>query len=171
MVGGRNFYESPFNRATAARRQPGSAFKPLVYAYAIEQGFAQNAMILDAPVVFRGVDRNNDYHPENFSKKYLGEITLRKALAISQNIPAVRLIEKLGPQSVASFAHRLGIKSNLEPNLSLALGSSEVSLLNLTAAYAVFPRGPANGSNPSVSWKSPIIGGVLFGVPGLKKGW
>ena len=140
MVGGRNFFESPFNRATAARRQPGSAFKPLVYAYAIEQGFAQNAMILDAPVVFRGSDRNHDYHPENFSKKYLGEITLRKALAISQNIPAVRLIEKLGPQSVASFAHRLGIKSNLEPNLSLALGSSEVSLLNLTATYAVFPR-------------------------------
>jgi penicillin-binding protein 1A len=141
MVGGRNFYESPFNRATAARRQPESAFKPLVYAYAIEQGFAQNAMILDAPVVFRGVDRNTDYHPQNFSKKYLGEITLRKALAISQNIPAVRLIEKLGPQSVASFAHRLGIKSKLGPNLSLALGSSEVSLLNLTAAYAVFPRG------------------------------
>jgi penicillin-binding protein 1A len=140
MVGGRNFYESPFNRATAARRQPGSAFKPLVYAYAIEQGFAQNAMILDAPVVFRGSDRNHDYHPENFSKKYLGEITLRQALAISQNIPAVRLIEKLGPQSVASFAHRLGIQSNLEPNLTLALGSSEVSLLNLTATYAVFPR-------------------------------
>jgi len=141
MVGGRNFYESPFNRATSARRQPGSAFKPLVYAYAIEQGFTQSSMILDAPVVFRGSDRNNDYHPQNFSKKYLGEITLRQALAISQNIPAVRLIEKLGPQSVASFAHRLGIESNLQPNLSLALGSSEVSLQNLTAAYAVFPRG------------------------------
>ncbi len=141
MVGGRNFYQSPFNRATAARRQPGSAFKPVVYAYAIEQGFAQNSMILDAPVVFRGVDPNNDWRPENFSRKYLGEITLRKALAISQNIPAVRLIEMLGPQSVARFAHRLGIESNLEPNLSLALGTSEVSLLNLTAAYAVFPRG------------------------------
>ncbi len=141
MVGGRNFYESAFNRTTAAKRQPGSAFKPLVYAYAIEQGFAQNAMILDAPVVFRGANRNTDYQPRNFSNKYLGEITLRRALAISQNIPAVRLIEKLGPQSVASFAHRLGIESELEPNLSLALGSSEVSLLNLTAAYAVFPRG------------------------------
>jgi len=141
MVGGKNFYENPFNRATAAKRQPGSAFKPIVYAYAIEQGFTQNTMILDAPVVFRGVDRDNDWRPENFSKKYLGEITLRKALAISQNIPAVRLIERLGPQSVIQFAHRLGIESNLEPNLSLALGTSEVSLLNLTAAYAVFPRG------------------------------
>jgi len=141
MVGGHNFYESPFNRATVARRQPGSAFKPLVYAYAIEQGFAQNAMILDAPVVYRGVDRTDDWHPENFSKKYLGEITLRQALAISQNIPAVRLIEMLGPRSVAIFAHRLGIESKLAPNLSLALGTSEVSLLNLTAAYAAFPRG------------------------------
>ena len=92
-------------------------------------------------MVFRGADRNTDYHPENFSKKYLGEITLRKALAISQNIPAVRLIEKLGSESVASFAHRLGIRSKLEPNLSLALGSSEVTLLDLTAAYTVFPRG------------------------------
>ena len=141
MVGGHNFYESPFNRATVARRQPGSAFKPLVYAYAIEQGFAQNTMILDAPVVYRGVDRTDDWHPENFSKKYLGEITLRQALAISQNIPAVRLIEMLGPRSVAIFAHRLGIESKLAPNLSLALGTSEVSLLNLTAAYAAFPRG------------------------------
>ncbi len=141
MVGGRNYYESPFNRATTSKRQPGSAFKPLVYAYAIEQGFSQNTMILDAPVVYRGADPNSDYRPENFSKKYKGEITLRNALAISQNIPAVRLLEMLGPESVARFAHRLGIESNLEPNLSLALGTSGVSLLNLTGAYAVFPRG------------------------------
>ena len=141
MVGGRNYYESPFNRATAAKRQPGSAFKPLVYAYAVEQGFAQNAMLLDAPVIFRGPDRDSDWRPENFSRKYLGEIPLRMALAISQNIPAVRLIEMLGPESVAQFAHRLGIDSNLQPNLSLALGTSEVSLLNLTAAYAPFARG------------------------------
>lgn len=140
MVGGRDFFESPFNRAIAAKRQPGSAFKPLVYAYAIEQGFSQNAMILDAPVIYRGANRNTDWQPENFSGKYLGEITLRMALAVSQNIPAVRLIEILGPQSVAQFAHRLGIESNLEPNLSLALGTSEVSLMNLTAAYAAFPR-------------------------------
>ena len=139
--GGRDFSESPFNRATDARRQPGSAFKPLVYAYAIEQGFAQNQMLLDAPVVFRGARQGNDWRPQNFSETFLGEITLRKALAISQNIPAVRLIEALGPSSVARFAHRLGIESNLEPNLSLALGTSEVSLLNLTSAYAVFARG------------------------------
>jgi len=141
MVGGKDFDESPFNRATKARRQPGSAFKPIVYAYAIEQGFAQNKMILDAPIIFKGAGKGNDWHPQNFSKTYLGEITLRKALAISQNIPAVRLIEVLGPHSVAHFARRLGIESSLDPNLSLALGTSEVTLLNLTAAYAVFPRG------------------------------
>jgi penicillin-binding protein 1A len=140
LVGGRNFHESSFNRATAAKRQPGSAFKPIVYAYAIEKGFAQNQLILDAPVVFKSGRQGSDWRPENFSQKYLGEITLRRALAISQNIPAVRLMEMLGPQSVARFAHRLGISSNLEPNLSLALGTSEVSLTDLTAAYAVFPR-------------------------------
>jgi len=141
MMGGRNFDESPFNRATAARRQPGSAFKPIVYAYAVEQGFAQSKLVLDAPVAFKGAGEDNDWHPQNFSKAFLGEITLRKALALSQNIPAVRLIEMLGPNSVARFAHRLGIESNLEPYLSLALGTSEVTLINLTTAYAVFPRG------------------------------
>ena len=141
MVGGRNFSQSPFNRATRARRQPGSAFKPIVYADAIEQGFAQNKMILDAPVAFKKAGGNGDWRPENFSKTYRGEITLRKALAISENIPAVRLIEMLGPQSVVRFARRLGIQSNLKPYLSLALGTSEVTLLELTAAYAVFPRG------------------------------
>ncbi len=141
MVGGKDFHDSAFNRATSARRQPGSAFKPIVYAFAVEQGFAQNALLLDAPVVFKGPLDGNDWRPENFSQTYLGEITLRKALAISQNIPAVRLIETLGPSSVVRFAHRLGIESRLEPNLSLALGTSEVTLMDLTAAYAVFPRG------------------------------
>jgi penicillin-binding protein 1A len=141
MVGGSDFNESSFNRATMARRQPGSAFKPIVYAYAIEQGFAQNQMLLDAPIVYRGAGKGDDYRPQNFSETYLGEITLRKALAISQNIPAVRLMEILGPSSVARFARTLGIESNLDPNLPLALGSSGVTLLNLTAAYAVFARG------------------------------
>jgi penicillin-binding protein 1A len=141
MVGGRDFSDSMFNRANEALRQPGSAFKPLVYAYAIEQGFAQNQMLLDAPVVYKGASQGKDWRPQNFSETFLGEITLRQALAISQNIPAVRLIETLGPSSVARFAHRLGIASNLDPNLSLALGTSEVTLLDLTSVYAVFARG------------------------------
>ncbi|MGD9287681.1 MAG: penicillin-binding transpeptidase domain-containing protein, partial [Desulfobacterales bacterium] len=140
MVGGRNFNESPFNRATAAKRQPGSAFKPIVFAYALEQGFAQNKLILDAPVTFKGYNDSVEWHPQNFSKTFLGEITLREALARSQNIPAVRLIEMLGPNSVARFAHRLGINTDLKPYLSLALGTSEVTLIDLTNAYASFPR-------------------------------
>jgi penicillin-binding protein 1A len=140
MVGGRSFFKTPFNRATIARRQPGSAFKPIVYAYAIEQGFSQNKIILDAPVAFKIGNRTKDWQPKNFSDDYKGEITLRTALALSKNIPAVRLIEMLGPSSVAGFAHNIGIESPLYPNLSLALGTSGVKLINLTAAYSVFPN-------------------------------
>lgn len=140
MTGGRDFVQSPFNRATMALRQPGSAFKPIVYALAVERGFSQNQTILDAPVIFKGARDGKDWRPENFSKTYLGEITLRKALALSENIPAVRLIETLGPAAVADFAFSLGIHSPLRPNLSLALGTSEVTLMDLTSAYTVFPN-------------------------------
>jgi penicillin-binding protein 1A len=138
MTGGKNYAVSPFNRATNALRQPGSAFKPIVYAHAVERGFSQNKTILDAPIVFKTMGSKKEWQPENFSKTYKGEMTLRKALALSQNIPAVRLIEILGPSSVADFAHTLGIESRMGPNLSLALGTSEVNLMELTAAYAVF---------------------------------
>jgi len=140
MAGGKDFYKSPYNRATIAKRQPGSAFKPIVYAHAIERGFTQNMKILDAPVVFRGGKEGEDWKPENFSKTYQGEITLRKALALSKNIPAVRLIDMLDPSSVVQFAYKLGIESALSPNLSLVLGTSEVTLLELTSAYTVFPN-------------------------------
>jgi penicillin-binding protein 1A len=140
MIGGRNFSKSAFNRATEAKRQPGSAFKPIVYAFAIEQGFPQNKIILDAPVAFNIGNREKYWQPKNFSGTYEGEMTLRKALALSKNIPAVRLIEMLGPSSVAGFAHTLGIVSPLNQNLSLALGTSGVTLMNLTAAYSAFPN-------------------------------
>ncbi|MDP7354969.1 MAG: PBP1A family penicillin-binding protein, partial [Desulfobacterales bacterium] len=138
MVGGKNFSQSSFNRATMARRQPGSAFKPIVYAVAIEKGFSQNKMILDAPIVFKGGKDGKDWKPENFSKKYRGEMTLRKALSISENIPAVRLIEMLGSSSVAQFGQTLGIESPLSQNLSLSLGTSGVTLTELTSVYSFF---------------------------------
>jgi len=141
MVGGRDFRESPFNRATMAHRQPGSAFKPLIYACAMENGFVQNGLIWDAPVVFKGATENLDWAPQNFSSKFRGEMTLRQALAVSQNIPAVKLLNKLGPSTAVQWAYRMGIRSPLQPNLSLVLGTSEVTLLELTAAYAVFPNG------------------------------
>jgi len=141
MVGGRDFQQSPFNRATMARRQPGSAFKPLVYALAIKQGFTQGDLLWDAPVVYRGAHKGKDWSPMNFSGKFMGEITLRKALALSKNIPAVKLLNKLGSSHAIRFSHTMGIKSHQEPNLSLVLGTSEVTLLELTSAYAVFPDG------------------------------
>jgi len=138
MVGGRDPSVSGFNRATTALRQPGSAFKPIVYALAIEKGFEQNHTLLDAPVIFPNTSPGDDWRPENSSASYAGEISLRWALAQSKNIPAVRLIEQLGPSSVVAFAHQLGIDAALKSNLSIALGTSEVTLLQLTAAYAVF---------------------------------
>ena len=140
MVGGRSYTESSYNRAADARRQPGSAFKPVVYACAVEKGMAQNRLLLDAPVLYKGALGGRDWRPENFSRTYQGEMTIRKALALSKNIPAVRLIEMLGASAVVRFAHAMGIRSRLSPNLSLALGTSETTLLELTAAYAVFPN-------------------------------
>lgn len=141
MVGGTDFRESPFNRASTAKRQPGSAFKPLIYACAMENGFAQNYMMWDAPVVFKGAKEGVDWTPQNFSGKFKGEMTLRQALAVSQNIPAVKLLNKLGPSTAVQWAHRMGIESPLRPDLPLVLGTSEVTLLELTAAYGVFPNG------------------------------
>ena len=140
MVGGGDFERSRFNRATMARRQPGSAFKPLVYALAIESGLAQSDLLWDAPVVFKGRGQE-EWSPRNFSGTFTGEMTLRKALALSKNIPAVRLLNRLGVTNAVAFAQKLGITSALEPNLSLVLGTSGVTLLELTAAYAVFPNG------------------------------
>ncbi len=141
MVGGKDHAQSVYNRVTMARRQPGSAFKPIVYGLAIEHGFSQNEMILDAPVVFNNGPSGESWQPQNYSKTYSGEITFRKALAKSKNIPAVRLIQMLGPSSVIQFAQTLGITSPLSPDLSLVMGTSEVNLLELTSAYAVFPNG------------------------------
>ena len=140
MVGGKDFQESPFNRATQARRQPGSAFKPILYAYAIGHGFTPSTPILNTPAVFPGVSKDRLWKPENFSEAYSSEVTLREALVHSRNIPAARVINRLGPAPVADFAADLGISSPLAPYLSLALGTSETILLELTGAYAVFAR-------------------------------
>jgi len=140
MAGGRNFKKSPFNRAIQAKRQPGSSFKPFIYGLAVEQGLHQNRLILDSPVSFSMGRGKKPWQPKNFTKKYSGEITLRKALSRSKNIPAVRLADSLGVANVAAFARRLGITTPLSNNLSLALGTSETTLMELTRAYAVFPN-------------------------------
>ncbi|MBW1982294.1 MAG: PBP1A family penicillin-binding protein [Deltaproteobacteria bacterium] len=140
MVGGRSHDRSKFNRAVQAKRQPGSAFKPIIYAYALEHGYTQASRIWDAPISYPQKNGGR-WQPQNYSGTYEGEITLRRALEISQNIVAIKLLERLGVNPVIDFAHRLGIKSNLQPNLSLALGTSEVSLLELVSAYQAFANG------------------------------
>jgi penicillin-binding protein 1A len=135
MVGGVSYRRSQFNRAVHAQRQPGSAFKPFVYLTAVEQGYTPDSVELDAPF------RIGDYQPENYGKKYYGRVTLRTALAKSLNTVAVKLCVAVGPENVVATAHRLGISSPLNPVPALALGVSEVNLLELTAAYAPFANG------------------------------
>ncbi|MEW5734845.1 MAG: penicillin-binding transpeptidase domain-containing protein, partial [Thermodesulfobacteriota bacterium] len=141
MVGGTDFKKSFFNRAVMAHRQPGSSFKPIVYGCAIEKGLTESSRLLDAPVSYPGGKPGSTWAPQNYTEEFEGEISLRRALAISQNIPAVRLANQVRISSVVQFAHRLGIESNLPPYLSLALGSSELTLWELTSAYSVFPNG------------------------------
>src|SRR5712691_10723425 len=135
LVGGRNYAESQFNRAVAAKRQPGSAFKPFVYLTALERGLTPDTVRDDKPINVKG------WKPENYSHEYFGPVTLTQGLAMSLNTVAVRLTLEFGPVAVAKTAYRLGIASKLEANPSLALGTSEVSLIELVTAYAPFANG------------------------------
>jgi len=138
LIGGRDWNQSNFNRAVQAQRQPGSAFKPFVYTAAMDNGFKPTDLIVDNPVSFPGGPGGKPYQPQNYDHKYRGTITLRYALQQSVNVPAIKLLHRVGVAQVASYARRMGILSPLGQNLSLALGSSEVNLLELTSAYAVF---------------------------------
>jgi penicillin-binding protein 1A len=135
LVGGRNYGESQFNRAIDAKRQPGSAFKPFVYLTALEHGLTPDTVREDAPIAIKG------WKPENFEHQYFGPVTLTQALANSLNTVSVRLTLEVSPDAVVRTAYRLGIGSKLEPNASIALGTSEVSPLELVSAYATFANG------------------------------
>ena len=137
MVGGRDFNLSKFNRATQALRQVGSSFKPYVYTAAIDQGARPDDTILDAPTTF--LTASGPYSPHNYEENFQGTITLQRALAQSLNIPALKLADKLGIQTVIDYAHRFGITSNLPPYLPVALGAAEITVLEQTSAYSVFP--------------------------------
>ena len=138
MVGGRDFDESKFNRATQALRQTGSSFKPYVYAAAVEQGALPDDTIVDAPISFPGV--SGTWAPHNYDGKYEGTISLRRALADSRNIPAIKLAQRVGIKTVIEYVHKFGITSEIQPYLPVALGSAEVTLLEHTAAYSTFPN-------------------------------
>ncbi|MGA8761457.1 MAG: PBP1A family penicillin-binding protein [Candidatus Sulfotelmatobacter sp.] len=137
MVGGRDFNQSKFDRATQALRQVGSSFKPYVYTSVIDQGGSPDDTILDEPVTFE--TPGGPYSPHNFDDKFEGIITLRRALAQSRNIPALKLANKVGIKSVIDYAGRFGITAKLPPYLPVALGAAEITLLEQASAYSVFP--------------------------------
>jgi penicillin-binding protein 1A len=138
MVGGRDFEESKFNRATQAMRQVGSSFKPYVYTAAIDQGSTPDDTVLDAPVSFQTA--SGPYTPHNYDGKFEGVITLRRALAQSRNIPALKVADRVGIKTVIDYARRFGVTSNIPAYLPIALGSAEITLLEQTSAFSVFPN-------------------------------
>jgi penicillin-binding protein 1A len=136
LIGGYDFDRSQFNRAVQGARQPGSAFKPLIYAAALDRDFTPASIIVDEPISFQ--DHNAVWMPHNYEEKYFGPTTLREALTFSRNVVTVKLTTRVGVKNVIKYVRNLGIQSPMAANLSLALGSSEITLLELAAAYGVF---------------------------------
>jgi len=156
VVGGRDYAASQFNRAFKAKRQPGSAFKPFVYAAALEQGLLPSSVRNDAPV------RIGKWTPDNYDNKYRGRVTLASALANSLNTIAAQLVMEAGPNNVAKVAHRMGIESVMQENASIALGTSETSLVELTAAYAPFMNGGYKATPHVIKRVTTVSGKVLY---------
>ena len=141
LVGGFNFKTSEFNRVTQAKRQPGSAFKPIVYAAALEKNFSPNSIILDAPFVeSQGVGLKN-WKPENYGKKFYGPTTFRKGIEYSRNLMTVRIAKILGLEEILDLSKKLNIYNEIPELLSVSLGAAETTLMNLTSAYAPFVNG------------------------------
>jgi 1A family penicillin-binding protein len=140
MVGGRSFTESNWNRATQAKRQPGSAFKIFVYTAAVDNGLTPADILIDDPLVVRLPD-GTDWRPNNYDAEFQGPMVVRRALAKSINIPAIKVADKVGPQTVINYAHRMGITSEMKPYISIALGTMEVDLLETVSAVGVLAAG------------------------------
>ncbi|MDR0331610.1 MAG: PBP1A family penicillin-binding protein, partial [Chitinispirillales bacterium] len=138
LVGGRDFQESKFNRATQAKRQPGSLFKPYVYAAAMDNGLSPATVILDQPITL--VTPDGEWRPENYDRKFLGPLSVRDALARSNNLVAIQVFNRVGGQTVVDEAYSLGIKQKLQPVPSLAIGSCEVTPMEIISSYSVFPN-------------------------------
>ncbi len=141
MVGGYSYALSSFNRATQAERQPGSAFKPFVYATALEGDYTPASIVLDAPISFAGGPNGGRWSPENYSREYYGPQSLRRGLELSRNVMTVRLAQAIGMRNVVDLSRKMGVADNLQPNLSVSLGAGETTPFKLTAAYAAFING------------------------------
>ena len=138
MLGGRDFRESQFNRAVQSRRQPGSAFKPIIYASALDKGYTPATTIIDSPIVYQDINHDFTWKPRNYKEKFYGPTLFRDALAKSRNVVTIKILKDVGIDYAIDYARKLGITSNLNRDLSIALGSSGVSLLELVRAYSVF---------------------------------
>ncbi len=156
VVGGRDYAQSQFNRAFKAKRQPGSSFKAFVYAAALEAGLRPDTVMMDQPV------RIGNWTPENYDQKFRGPVTIAKAVAESLNTIAAQVVVQIGPKAVVTMAHRLGIDSEMQPNASIALGTSEVSLVELTSAYAPFMNGGLKATPHLVTRITDADGKVLY---------
>jgi penicillin-binding protein 1A len=140
MVGGESFERSKFNRATQAFRQVGSAFKPFVYTAAIDRGYTPVSIIDDSPVTYPAGPNQPPYSPQNYEHDFWGPITLRRALEHSRNVPAIKMMDTLGPKQVIAYARRFGLTAPLPPYLPIAIGAGDETLTEMTAAYSVFPN-------------------------------
>jgi penicillin-binding protein 1A len=158
MIGGRDYIKDQFNRAVQAKRQPGSTFKPFVYLSALEKGLTPDTIVHDGPL------RIGNWTPSNYNDRYYGDVTMREALAKSMNTVSVRLTEWAGRDNVIKTAHRLGIVSKLESNASIALGTSEVSLLELTSAYVPFANGGLSAMPHIIQSAKDAQGNVVYQV-------
>jgi penicillin-binding protein 1A len=138
MIGGRDFRDSQFNRAYQSLRQPGSAFKPIIYAAALDKGYTPATVIMDSPVVYEDAERDFTWKPENYAKTFYGPTLFRQALVHSRNVVTIKILQDIGISYVIDYARKLGITSDISQDLSIALGSSGVSLLEMVNAYAVF---------------------------------
>jgi penicillin-binding protein 1A len=138
LVGGRNFAQSQFNRATQAIRQPGSAFKPIIYSAALDKGYTEASILIDSPLVLNDHSLRGLWKPANYDHRFWGPILLRKALIHSRNVVTVKLLNAIGVDYAIQYARNLGITSPLTPTLALALGASGVSLWELLTAYTPF---------------------------------
>lgn len=141
FVGGYDFKRSQFNRAIQSKRQPGSAFKPLLFAAALENGFNPSSIIMDSPETLGGVDSSLNWKPRNYDGKYKGPMTFRNSLEQSRNVPTIKIAEQLGVPAILDFAERIGFNAKLDEDLSLALGSFGVTLVDIVKTYGIFPNG------------------------------
>lgn len=170
LVGGVDFQKSQFNRALQSSRQPGSAFKPFIYAAALEQGYNPSSILMDTPQALGGVDSSLSWKPRNYDGEFRGPMTFRNALEVSRNIPTVRLVQNLGVPKINEFVKRFHINADLPKDMSLSLGSFGISLAELTKGYAVFPNGgKAIHLKHIVSIKDRT--GKLYPVPAADPNW